>query len=323
VDFTTKVTIERQIYVQMNGNDENLSGLYTKMRIAKRKRPMNPADIDIKHYSQTMPQYRESLVVLQSVLDFQTALAEKVPDLRVESAVAHERWQAGQPLFANESLPIPPSLFREALEDLHPLLPEGPARVALDQLLASSLMEPMNVESLLDDLMTDSDSCLERLADATSVESDTLAFLLRIVLSPFFEKQTRLYRSWLEATTWRSGLCPMCGSEPAMARLAHDDGRRILACSLCRTEWVFDRLRCPFCENGEQAVGIPEDDKTQPRLRYFTVADDETHRVDCCDRCQRYLKTVDERVSGRPANLWIEEVITAHLDVLAGEQGYH
>jgi hypothetical protein len=31
---------------------------------------------------------------------------------------------------------------------------------------------------------------------------------------------------------------------------------------------------------------------------------------------------VDERVWGYPANLLVEEVITAHLDVLAREQGY-
>ena len=283
---------------------------------------MNPVDTDIKHYSQTMPQYRASLDFLQSVLEFQASLAETLalnpvegiePNLQIEPAVAHKRWQAGQPLFADESLPISAPLFREALADLRPLLPpESPAQVALDRLLASSLMSPANVETLLDDLMTDSDSCIQRLADDTSTEPDTLAFLLRTILLPFFEEQARLYREWFETAVWRRGICPMCGSEPAMARLAHDDGRRILACSLCRTEWTFDRLRCPFCESGGQ-----------PQLRHFTVDDDETYRVDCCDRCQRYLRTVDERVLGRPANLLVEEVVTAHLDVIAREQGYY
>lgn len=280
---------------------------------------MNPVNTDIKRYSQTMPQYQESLDFLQKALDFQASLAEKldlspvegIPDLRIESAVAHGRWRTGQPLFTGQTLPIPAPLFREALVDLRPLLPDGPAQVALDRLLGLSLMATENVETLLDDLRTDSDSCIQRLADVTSAEPDTLAFLLRTVLLPFFEKQARLYREWLEAAAWRRGICPMCGAEPMMARLAHDDGRRILACSLCHTEWTFDRLRCPFCESGGQ-----------PQLRHFTVDDDEAHRVDCCDRCHRYLKTVDERVSGHPANLLVEEVVTAHLDVLAREQGY-
>ena len=281
---------------------------------------MNPVDTDIRRYSETMPQYRESLDFLRSILDFQASLTEKltlsmveeVPDLQIESAVAFERWQAGQPLFASETLPIPAPLFREALVDLRLLLPpESPAQITLDRLLASSLMSPANIETLLDDLIADSDSCIQRVANDTSTEPDTLAFLLYTVLSPFFEKQAKPYREWFEVAVWRRGICPMCGSEPAMARLVHDDGRRILACSLCCTEWAFDRLRCPFCESGGQ-----------PHLRHFTVDDDGAHRVDCCDRCQRYLKTVDERVSGRPANLPVEEVVTAHLDVLAREQGY-
>jgi FdhE protein len=183
--------------------------------------------------------------------------------------------------------------------------------VALDHLLASSYLTSSKVETLLGDLVADSDASIQRLADATSTDPDILAFVLRTVLSPFFKKQAAPYQEWVETAAWRRGVCPMCGSEPWMARLTHQEGRRILACSLCHTEWTFDRLRCPFCESDGQ-----------PLLRYFTVDDDEAHRVDCCDRCQRYVKTVDERVSGRPANLPVEDVITAHLDALARELGY-
>ncbi len=273
---------------------------------------MNQVDANVMRYAKTMPQYREALDFLQRILDFQVSLMERLePASPIEAAVAREKCQAGLPLFQDESLPIPAALFREALESLRPLLPEGAIRLALDQLLDSNFMMPANVELLLDDLRANSNSCIQRLAEATSAEPDMLAFLLRTVLSPFFQKQARAYREWVDAAAWRRGICPMCGSEPAMARLAHDDGQRILACSLCHTEWVFDRLRCPFCEN-----------EGQPLLRHFTVDDDQAYRVDCCDRCQRYLKTVDERKLGHPASLPVEEVITPYLDVLAGEQGY-
>jgi FdhE protein len=96
-----------------------------------------------------------------------------------------------------------------------------------------------------------------------------------------------------------------------MARLSGDSGRRSLACSLCHTEWVFERLRCPFCDNTDQV-----------QLRYFTVNGDIVHRVGCCDRCRRYIKTVDERTSVGPANLLLEDVATVHLDALAQQQGY-
>jgi FdhE protein len=273
---------------------------------------MNQVDADMTRYSKIRPQYQESLDFLRRVLDFQVSLMERLESAPpIEVAMAREKWQVGLPLFQDESPSIPAALFREALTDLRPILPKGAIRLALDQLLDSNLMAPANVELLLYDLRSDGDSCIERLAEATSAEPDMLAFLLRTVLSPFFEKQAVPYREWVDATAWRRGICPMCGSEPAMARLAQDDGQRLLACSLCHTEWTFDRLRCPFCES-----------QGQPLLRHFTVDDDQAHRVDCCDQCQRYLKTVDERKLGRLANLPVEEVITPYLDVLAGEQGY-
>jgi FdhE protein len=270
-------------------------------------------DADIQRYAQAMPEYGEQLNLLQRILDFQAALAEKIePSLRIDPALARKKWQAGQPLFAGEPLSFPPSLVQKALADLRFLLPpERRAQVALDRLLASSFLTPPHMEALLHDLLADSEACIQRLADATSADFDTMAFLLGTGLSPFFQKLAAPYRELVESAAWRRGLCPMCGSEPWMARLTHEDGRRMLACALCHTEWAFDRLRCPFCESDGQ-----------PLLRHFTLGSNEAHRVDCCDRCRRYIKTVDERVSGRRVNLLVEDVITTHLDMLAREDGY-
>ena len=275
---------------------------------------MSQMHTDIERYAQAMPQYGDALSFLQNILDFQAALADKIePGLQIEPAVAREKWEAGEPLFADKSPAIPSPLFRQALAELRPLLPPGDVlQEVLDRLLASELVVSSDLEEVLADLITDSDACIRRLADAASTTPDTVAPLLRIVLSPFFEKPAALYREWIREAGWRRGICPICGSEPWMARLDRESGERTLACSLCRTEWAFDRLRCPFCGGDDQ-----------PKVRYFTVDDDGAHRVDCCDRCQRYIKTVDDRVAGRPANLLVEDVITSHLDTLAREHGYH
>ena len=274
---------------------------------------MSQMRTDIERYAQAMPQYRDALSFLQNILDFQAALADKIePDLQIEPAVAREKWEAGEPLFADKSPAIPAPLFRQALAELRPLLPPGDVlQEVLDRLLASELVVSSQLEKVLADLITDSDACIRRLADAASTTPDTVAPLLRIVLSPFFEKPAALYREWIREAGWRRGICPICGSEPWMARLDREHGERMLACSLCRTEWAFDRLRCPFCGGDDQ-----------PKVRFFNVDDDDAHRVDCCDRCLRFIKTVDERVAGRPANLPVEDVITSHLDTLAREYGY-
>jgi formate dehydrogenase maturation protein FdhE len=280
---------------------------------------MNRAQAEITRYSEIKPQYRESLLFLSKILEFQSSLADRInpgtdkrkAEQQNDFLKARERLQSGQPLFENRSVPISPSLFRKALEELRFLLPQKSIRAALDRLLALKQMAPENVETVLNELKTGSDSCIKRLAKVTSTQAAVVQFLLQTVLSPFFENQAGFYRDLVDSDSWRHGKCPICGSEPAIARLAVDDGQRILACFLCHTEWAYDRLRCPFCESGEQ-----------PFLRYFTVNDDHAHRVDCCNKCRRYLKVVDERISGRPASPPVENIVTDQLDVLAREQGY-
>ena len=270
-------------------------------------------DSDITGYAHVPPQYQETLALLQNILDFQTSLAEKVESsFQVDRAVARERWQAGLPLLTGELPRLSPSWFQEAVIELRSLLPpEEAVHEALDRLLSSDFMKPSNIETLLDELLGDSKVCIQRLADATSTSPDVQARLVHTILSPFFQKQVAPYREWIETATWRRGICPMCGSEPGIARLSNENGQYLLTCSLCHTEWSFDRLRCPFCESDDQ-----------PRQRYFTVEGDRVHRVNCCDRCQRYIKAVDERALGHQANLLVEDVITAYMDGLAREQGY-
>jgi FdhE protein len=280
---------------------------------------MNRAYAEIARYSEILPQYRESLILFRKILEFKSRIMDeisagtdgRITGLKANSLEIREKLQSGSPLFENDCIPISPSLFRKCLEEFLNLLPEESTRAAADRLLASGFMAPGGVETILNELSTDMDSCIGRLARDTCTKTDIIHFLLRTVLSPFFENRARFYRDLIDPDTWRQGKCPICGSEPAIARLAKDDGRRFLTCSLCNTEWIFDRLRCPFCEQ----------DGT-PKVRHFTVGEDEVHRVECCDTCRCYLKVVDERAAGHSTVPLVENVITAHLDMLAVEQGY-
>ncbi len=274
-------------------------------------------DTGIQYYLETFPQYQQTLEFLQSLLDFQAKLAKKIKPAqqKFEQNQVIKRLHSGEPLFSGETMvPIDPSLFQEALTDLRPLLSsDKAAQEALDRLLASTLMSPPNIKPLLNELNTGGETRIQQLAGNLSINPDVLVFLLQTVLFPFFEKAAQPYQKWIKLAQWRGRICPVCGSEPVMAHLTREEGRRTLTCSFCHTEWVFDRLRCPFCEDGTEA----------PKLNnYFTVDDDKAHRVDCCDLCHRYLKTVDERAVNYAINLRAENIITAHLDALAIEQGY-
>ncbi len=270
-------------------------------------------ETDIEHYPQVYPYYREALEVLQGILTFQAAQAAQIETgPLIDLSIAHARWQAGLPLFSSESTAISHRRLQAALAEVRAWLPQaGQARVTLDRLLASGRMDSADTTSLLDGFSRNGTACLQQWAAEMSVDPTILAGLLHTVLTPFYQQQAVPYRPWIETSGWRRGTCPLCGAEPSLARLVREDGRRILVCSLCRSEWPFDRLRCPFCEAN-----------SAPQSRHFTVDGDLVHRVDCCARCHRYLKAVDERRVGYRTNIAAEEIVTAHLDRLAREQGY-
>lgn len=268
---------------------------------------------DIDRYVQSYPQFREELEVLQCVLACQAGHRAWIePDLALGLEAARTRWQAGRPLFSCEELQASQFLLPDVLAELNTCLPEqGKARTTIDCLMDSGILASAPAEPLLCDMSRKGKARIQHLAAAISVDQGMLILLLCSAVTILYQQLAAPHQSWIESAAWRHGFCPLCGSEPSMARLARDDGRRILVCSLCRSEWQYDRLRCPFCEVDGR-----------PHFRHFTVEDDPIHRVDCCGWCRRYLKTIDERVLECRANIPAEEIVTGYLDMLAREQGY-
>ena len=70
-------------------------------------------------------------------------------------------------------------------------------------------------------------------------------------------------------------------------------------------------MTCAFCGNEDQ-----------DSLRYFCVESAETYRVDICDKCKRYIKTVDARKTGQVMNLLVENLATLALDIVAVKEGF-
>jgi FdhE protein len=52
------------------------------------------------------------------------------------------------------------------------------------------------------------------------------------------------------------------------------------------------------------------------------VENDEAHRVDVCDSCKRYIKTIDSRQMNRGINLLVENLSTLALDIVAQKEGF-
>jgi len=107
-------------------------------------------------------------------------------------------------------------------------------------------------------------------------------------------------------------LCPLCGSKPQVGALRPegDGGKRSLICSVCSTEWNFRRLVCPGC--GEEK---------KENLPVFIAEGFDYVRIDACDSCKTYIKSIDMTKDGRAVPV-VDELATTSLNLWAQEKNY-
>jgi FdhE protein len=148
----------------------------------------------------------------------------------------------------------------------------------------------------------------ERLLDHEAA-GPTETFFGRVLQQPYQETLAR--RSTASRTSVQPA-CPFCGSKPVVAilRPEGDGAKRSLLCSLCFTEWDFRRLLCPHC--GEEDQG---------KLPVYTAEEFPHIRVEACDSCRGYIKSVDLTRNGL-AVPEVDEVAAIALDLWAAEKGY-
>ena len=140
--------------------------------------------------------------------------------------------------------------------------------------------------------------------------ADLSEFPSRAFLQPYAEF-VRL-RSGMQWDGYTCSLCPFCNRKPGMGVLRQqgDGGSRSLICSFCLAEWQFRRILCPNC--GEE---------NHAKLPVFTAEELPHVRVECCDTCRCYTKTVDLTKNGL-AEPVVDEIAAVPLDLWAQGRGY-
>lgn len=135
-------------------------------------------------------------------------------------------------------------------------------------------------------------------------------FVAKAVVQPYAESCA--LRCYTAPPDVRTSSCPFCGDRPvcSVLRPEGEGGKRSLICSLCFTEWEFNRVRCPAC-------GTEDKDA----LPLYTAEQFPHVRVEACDACHTYLKCIDLTRNGL-AVPEVDEIATVALDVWAAENGY-
>jgi FdhE protein len=135
-------------------------------------------------------------------------------------------------------------------------------------------------------------------------------FFARAFLQPYAAGiRSRSNVRWSGPTPYR---CPFCKRKPGLGvlRPLGDGGQRSLVCSFCLAEWEFRRIVCPGC--GEE---------NHAKLPVYTAEELKHVRVEACDSCRSYIKTVDLTKSGLAEPI-VDEMASIPLDLWAQKQGY-
>ncbi len=135
-------------------------------------------------------------------------------------------------------------------------------------------------------------------------------FFARAMLQPYAENLAASRE--MELPRFGPPACPICTGKPLVGVLREEGhgAKRSLVCSLCLTEWDYRRVICPAC--GEERF---------EKLAAYTASQFEHVRVEACDTCKVYIKTVDLTKNGLAIPV-VDELATLPLNLWAQENGY-
>ncbi|MGB9627491.1 MAG: formate dehydrogenase accessory protein FdhE [Thermodesulfobacteriota bacterium] len=263
----------------------------------------------IQHLKKKRPGYKE---ILDFFLKVRKAQGKIKPSLKLETLQLKKEWKAllskeGFPLLEKKDFPIDQdsslSLFHSLCEIAKGANPTLAKKVG--KIEKAILQKGLDLKKVLTGELS-----VEKAADQFGLDKKVFLFLTHNSITPSIEAIVEQIQREVDPETWLKGYCPLCGSLPYLALLKGEGGKRYLLCSYCGYEWRVDRLFCPFCGNKDQGT-----------LQYFTAEGEEHYRVDICDQCRQYIKTIDLREM-ELMDPGLEDLATLHLDLIASKKEY-
>lgn len=136
--------------------------------------------------------------------------------------------------------------------------------------------------------------------------------VVEFVCTPYLELCAEFFNKKLAKYNWKQPFCPICGNIPTMALVNENKSKRDLWCRFCDTTWSFHEMVCPYCLN---------DDLMTQKIIFYS--DKKPFRIDACDKCNYYIKTINEVILQQELHFSVKNVETFYLDILAKYLGYN
>ena len=253
------------------------------------------------------------------ILDFYQKIREKQEEvkasLNIDPVAMSKQWKdllakEGFPLLQKEDFPIDvessltlfPSIC-EISKESNPFLPQevkkieetfGSRKLDLKELFKRGIREQR----------------IEQVAEEFGLDKKVFLFLLQESARPSMEAVVAKLHGEIPPGAQDKGSCPLCGSLPSLGLLKEETGKRFLFCPHCSYQWQVDRIACPFCSNTGHET-----------LHYLYAEGEEAYRINLCEKCHQYIKTIDLRKMD-VLDPFLEDIATLHLDVLATQKGF-
>ncbi len=256
----------------------------------------------LKEVIEKKPAYKDILTLYLNILEEQKKTIIKDEDVSYildSKEIIKNKLTDGLPLVERKKIKVN---FAPAVE-----LAERLSRLFKDRIENNGIKTFSNHQELLEKTFFDRD-----LSPLSTEKGDNIFLLIsKFSIQPLAYTLAKNFAKYIDQKIWSNGYCPICGSKPNIAEIKGEQGFKYLHCSFCGYEWLHKRLACPYCENTDHET-----------LNYFYAENEENYRVDTCEKCKHYIKTVDSRKLKEPVNLDIEDWCTIHLDFIAAGKGY-
>jgi FdhE protein len=237
----------------------------------------------------------------------EAALGEMERPVWSESVPAREHSAAlSQSHLSGVTIQIAPDPVRRWVHRAMTIAGAGASAIPFVDALAAGRLDPM---ALFEAAVAGDPDRLEDVARAAGDDRGVLKVVGPILAMPMLHACRRAWTPLVPAA-WAESYCPICGDWPALAESRGLDGQRRLRCGRCGGDWRTERLRCPFCgERGHENLGS-------------LVSEGFEQTVDVCELCRHYVKAVAALVPIRPEDVFLHDLATLVLDVIALERGY-
>ena len=164
---------------------------------------------------------------------------------------------------------------------------------------------------LLDAAVRMDEGAISAMAAGARVDAPALGSIAYLAAFPVLTGYARQLQSQV-SKEWSQGYCPICGAWPTLAERRGLDRSRWLRCGRCTAAWEVVPLWCNYCgENDHRKLGSLVPDGTG-----------ETLKMDTCETCRGYLKSVATLLALEPFELLLQDLETVELDLVAVERGY-